>query len=315
MNHVNWLKSNWIKGENMVVMITGATGYVASYLINQLPKQDTIYAIARTKHAGNFLSTDHIHYLYCDMDHYDRLWKQIPENIDCVIHCAWDGARGSNNDNESIQQNNAAGTIKLWESAHRLGCKQWIQIGSLAEYGAGTIPETALSEQSAARPHSAYAKAKLQCAMQILEKCQCHGMEFCEVRLGSVYGPQMQKNALIQYVLDNLTYEKEIRLKSNCQQMWEFIFIGDVVYILDQIIHKGIEARVLNVSSGETDLLKNFIFRMKNIVSSNSNIIFGEEKNGAFGCKSIWCNIDLLRNYLGDYGFTSFEAGINQILF
>lgn len=295
-------------------MITGATGYVASNLIKYIPKQDIIYAVVRAKYKECFHSSKHLNYVYCDMDNYNTLWEQIPQSIDCIIHCAWEGARGSNNHNEFIQRKNTIGTIKLWESALKLKCKLWIQIGSLAEYGVSTNQEIILSEQVPPHPKSFYAKAKYECAVNIFEKCQRYNINFCEIRLGSVYGPQMPKSTLIQYVLDNLLSNKNIQLSSSCTQMWEFIYILDVVYILNYILHNGINKTILNVSNGEADILKNFIIRMKNTLLSNSSITFGKDKADSFGCENIWCDITILKKYLGEYKFTSFEEGIAQIM-
>lgn len=247
----------------MIVLITGANGYIASELIESLEQYSDIYiyAVVRKKHIGCFKNRINVEYLYFDMREYDILWSAVGSQVDCIVHCTWNGARGKGNHRNSIQNENTLGTMKLLLSAKRLKCKKFVQMGSLAEYGMVYDQKFPITEQTKCMPITPYAKAKYECFLKLSEECSMYEMDFCELRLGSVYGFNMQSTAMIKYVICGLIADKEIGLESDCGQSWEFVYIQDVIAILQKIVRteNKLGIHVLNVSSGENKKLKIFM--------------------------------------------------------
>lgn len=304
----------------MTILITGANGYIARELINALEQDENvyIYAVVHTKHRGCFKDGSNIEYLYCDMDKYDTLWSVINLEVDCIVHCTWDGARGKRNHDDSVQSENILGTMKLLSSAQRLRCKRFIQMGSLAEYGMINDQKFPITEQTVCAPITPYAKAKYQCFLMLNDECSINNIEFCELRLGSVYGPDMQSSVLIQYIINSLFDDKEIELESDCEQRWEFVHVRDVIAILRKIIKaenvQGIN--VLNISTGENKRLRNFVEEIEKIIAGKGHINFGRAGNQTkFGCESIYCDVSLLKEYMGEnYKFITFDDGVRKII-
>lgn len=304
----------------MIVLITGANGYIASELIKSLEQDSNIhiYAVVRKKHIGCFENRINVKYLYFDMEEYDMLWSAVSSQVDCIVHCTWDGARGKRNHRNFIQYENILGTMKLLSSAKWLKCKKFVQMGSLAEYGMVYDQKFPITEQTRCMPKTPYAKAKYECFLKLSGECSMHKMDFCELRLGSVYGPNMQSTTMIKYVISGLRANKEIELESDCGQCWEFVHIRDVIAILQKIVRtenkQGIH--VLNVSSGENKKLKIFMEEIEKMVGGKGHINFGKAVNQSrFGCAGIYCDVSLLKEYMGkNYRFTTFEEGIKEIV-
>jgi len=302
----------------MKILITGATSYIIERLMEELKKEkeNELYAVVRRKHAGRFHDSCNVKYIYCDMDEYDTLYLKVGASIDCVVHCAWMGTRGRDNHDEIIQCYNVQGTIKLVQSILKLKCKKLIQIGSLAEYGMTEKNMEPVTEQTACAPITPYAKAKLQVFFLLKQVCKENRIQFCEARLGSVYGKHMQQNSLVQYVLCNLRENRDVRLQSTCEQRWEFIYVDDVVNILHHMIKNEFQENILNISSGETEYLKDFVNQIKEIFAGDGKIILGcETQNAQHGCEAIWCDVSSLRKFMdAGYEFVSFKKGILQML-
>lgn len=303
----------------MVLLITGANGYIASEFIRTFEKdKDYIYAVVRKKHKNFFEDGPNVKYLYYDMEEYDTLWSAIDSEVDCIVHCTWDGARGERNHKDSVQNENIAGTMNLLSSAKRLKCKKFIQIGSLAEYGMINDQKLPITEQTVCVPKTPYAKAKYNCFLKLKEECSKNKIEFCELRLGSVYGPNMKSSVLIQYIINSLIEDKEIELESDCEQRWEFVYIRDVMEILRKIIisENGQGINVLNISNGENKKLRTFVEEIEKMIAGEGHVTFGNVENQSkFGCASIYCDVSLLKEYMGEnYKFTVFEDGVREII-
>lgn len=304
----------------MVILVTGANGYIANNFISALEqdKDVYVYAVVRKRHKGYFKDGSNVEYLYCDMDEYDTLWSVINSKVDCIVHCTWDGARGRRNHEDSVQNDNILGTMKLLSSAQRLRCKRFIQMGSLAEYGMTHDQNFPITEQTTCVPITSYAKAKYECFLKLSEECSINKIEFCELRLGSVYGSNMQSSALVQHVINSLIDDKEIELESDCEQCWEFVHIRDVIAILRKMIKTENEwgINILNISTGVNKKLGTFMEEVEKIIAGKGHINFGNARNQAkFGCDSIYCDVSLLKEYMGeDYKFISFEDGVREII-
>jgi nucleoside-diphosphate-sugar epimerase len=121
------------------IVMTGATGFIGSAIAREFLKHGTeIIALVRPNSNLSRLETisNSIRYITYDKltdSHLVDALTDIPTNI--FIHAAWRGVAG-NDRNEAFQiLDNIPLTIHSVELAHKLGCEQWIGLGSQAEYG------------------------------------------------------------------------------------------------------------------------------------------------------------------------------------
>lgn len=297
------------------IILTGATGYIASHLLDTLSKNENVYIYAivreKSKRKENICKADNIKILELNMENYNCLADVVMEPVDIIINMAWDSARGENNNNIIIQNRNYVNTIKILEAADKLEVKKIIQIGSIAEYGRNT--NKVICEELPCHPETAYGEAKKKCNEKIQSWCIKKNIGYVEFRLGSVYGNQMEKSSLIQYVVNTLLEENVCILKSKCTQNWEFIHIIDVINIILKAIFDNNIVGVYNVSNGNTHSLRYFLKIIEDEIK-NGRIYYPERNEKRFGCRSIQCNVSKLIDTFEIEAFIDFRTGIKDIL-
>lgn len=296
------------------IIITGATGYVANNLLNLLKTNDdiVIYAMTRkeSKRKECICKADNIKIIELDMEGYNYMADMVKDKIDVIINMAWDSARGKNNDNIVIQNNNYVNTLKLLEAADKLEVKKIIQIGSIAEYG---NTNKVIHEELPCNPETAYGIAKNKCSKEMQSWCIEKNIGYIELRLGSVYGKNMDKNTLIQFVIDTLLEEKSCIMESECMQSWEFIHINDVISIIKKAIFETDIFGIYNVSNGNTHKLKYFLKIIEDEIKKGI-ICYPEKTVKKFGCNSIKCNVSKLMKTFKIEEFIDFRIGIKDMI-
>ena len=102
----------------MNIMLTGPNGYLASHLINYLKKHNhTLYTLGRT--IPPMIDQSHHHIFKLG----DEVTPDVFNNIDVLIHSAYDFSLITNND---IKHINIGGSIKLLKAACKAGVNKII---------------------------------------------------------------------------------------------------------------------------------------------------------------------------------------------
>ncbi len=188
----------------MKILVTGDSGYVGSFLCQDLLKQD--YKIVGLD-LDFFLEND----LIATKRKYKRINKDIRNitesdlsNIDCIIHLA-----GISNDplgelNEDLTYKiNFHGTINLVDKAKKAGVKKFLYASTQSVYGISKKIDEEIKENTKnILPITAYAKSKYKAEIEILKKAsnKFHVIIF---RPATVFGPSI--NFRSDIVLNNLT--------------------------------------------------------------------------------------------------------------
>lgn len=295
------------------IVVAGAGGYLASNIIPKLAGKEgsLIYALT-SKNIRAFPNElqDNIKIMQSSMDDYDKVDYLIGGQCNTAVNFSWIAARGENQNEDKVQANNEENSLKLLNSLIESGCSRFIQIGSLAEYGAfnGSINET-----TECHPITAYAKRKLSCAEEMQRICEAKGVEFVEFRLGSIYGNYMGENNMLGFLCQRLSEKMRIKLNTACMQDWEYTHVDDLAEILAKAIFSDSLSGIFNISSGETQKLRFFIETLENKFGLNGYIEFGDMKQG-IGCPRIKCDNEKIREVFGKKSFITFNEGIDSTI-
>jgi nucleoside-diphosphate-sugar epimerase len=255
------------------IAITGATGFIGSALAAELLRRgDQVTILTRAESSLSRLSS---------LDGYHRVtYAQLSDpqlvaalkdlGIDILIHCAWRGVGGQDR-NEAFQlQYNVPAALASVELAASAGCRQWIGLGSQAEYG---NQNRRLSEDAPLQPTTLYGKAKLAAGQENLALCRAKGMAGAWVRVFSTYGPGDAPNWFIPYVIREFLANRPPQLTS-CEQLWDYLYVGDAGRALASLADAKTQG-IFNLGSGSARPLRDYIEAIRQEFDESLEPVYG----------------------------------------
>ncbi|GGL88423.1 NAD-dependent epimerase [Streptomyces cinereus] len=144
----------------MKILVTGATGFVGRYLINDLSKTDEVIACVRKK--SNLLPSSVKQIIINNF--FDIT---IPQDVDVVVHLAA-VAHNKNNDIDEFKKINVDGTLELARKALQANVKRFIFMSSIGVNGNSTHGK-AFTEQDTPNPINDYTISKYQAEVALEE--------------------------------------------------------------------------------------------------------------------------------------------------
>lgn len=294
------------------ILITGATSFIGLNLINYLLNNYKVIAVVRPNSEKISLlpESKNLLVLELEMKDYYRFPSLIKEPIHAIAHLSWGGTRGIDRNNIELQEQNFKYSISALHSAAKLNAKIFMSAGSQAEYG---VQNEIISENTVPKPVSAYGKSKLKFYEYGIEFCKNNNVKFVEPRFFSLYGTGDYEGTLIMSMLDKMLKNEPCDL-TYCTQKWNFLNIKDAVAGMKILLEcEQVNAGAYNFASKDTRELKSFLFEMKNITNSKSQLNFGVISHNDSGKYGINPDITKLLN-TGWQPKISFEDGIRILI-
>ena len=273
----------------------------------------------------------------------------VPNDLDAIIHFAWDGVGSKGRENPEIQEQNLLMSKGFYQWGLQRGVKYFLFAGSQAEYGRGTRENP--------EPVSAYGKAKLSFSRYGLsggkgeesysfqeepktvdslekttqgknpENSEEEGrkgkMDFLDLRIFSVYGIGDHESTLVQTLVQAVLAGQSMDL-SPCSQMWNFMEARDLARAIAFLLEGGFGSGTYDLCGKDSRPLKDYVLEIEELGKaflekkegkkawSTSLLRFGERASNAEG------PVDLKPSVkdLYDRGFQekiSFSQGIEEL--
>ena len=237
----------------------------------------------------------------------------VPNDLDAIIHFAWDGVGSKGRENPEIQEQNLLMSKGFYQWGLQTGVKYFLFAGSQAEYGRGTRENP--------EPVSAYGKAKLsfsryglsggraaedsafpkQCfrsfddteeteqekAKETEQKAeqkaeqkteqkaeQENPMKFLDLRIFSVYGVGDHETTLVHTLVQAVLAGQSMDL-SPCSQMWNFMEARDLARAIAFLLEGGFGSGTYDLCSQNSRPLKDYVLEIESLGKA-----FLEKKEG-----------------------------------
>lgn len=236
------------------VIVTGAAGFTGANLTETLVKHGYhVYGVVRpsSSHNNRIANLENVDLVPLDTNEIGRLVDYIHEECQAFIHLSWQGTR-DDMDSQFTNIENALDAVKV---AARLGCKEFIGIGSQAEYG---VKSHEICEDESLEPINAYGAAKVA-AMHLTKTLAISlGLSWKWGRIFSLYGRYEPSGRMLPDLISNLKAGNEMNL-SSCNQYWDYLDVRDASEAIIAILEKGNTGQVYHIANGDYKPLIDFV--------------------------------------------------------
>lgn len=259
----------------MKIIVTGATGFVGKWLVNELLAQkDEVTVIVKNKEKVPAEWKGTVHVVEASLEQFCRLEQRDFPNggADILFHLAWSGVSGAKRADVPLQVQNLQYTYDCVELAQRLGCDRFVNAGSIMEYEAmAYIP----MEKTEPGMGNVYSTAKLAADFIAKTAAVDKGMEYINLIISNIYGAGEFSERFLNTVLRKMLNHEPIPL-THGEQLYDFIYVSDAVKAMALAGKKGEKNSAYYIGNRKQFPLKCFIQKMKEALESESELQFGK---------------------------------------
>lgn len=239
--------------ENKTVAITGASGYLASVLIDAL--QQTRAQILRVSRQ-DLQAIFGIEALKADVRTRDS-WEEIVSRADVIFHLAGNtSVYAAANDPVGSLNSTLLPITHLVAAARTAGCKRRVVFASTATvYGlTGDLP---VAEDVEPRPITNYDLHKLFAERQLSLASQQEILDGVSLRIANVYGPSSGTSSaddrgILNKIVKMALQGSNLQLYGDGDYLRDYVYIDDVVRALMAAgVGIGVVGRSFNVAGGK----------------------------------------------------------------
>ena len=232
----------------MKILITGASGFIGSFIVEEALKQGIeTWAAVRKSSSKEYLQDERIHFIELNLSSKTQLIEQLrPHQFDYVVHAA--GVTKCLN-KADFRRINTEGTKNLVDALLdlQMPLKRFVFLSSLSVFGAikEQLPYDEIREDDTPKPNTEYGRSKLE-AERYIDSIGSR-LPYIILRPTGVYGPRekdyfMMAKSIKQHIDFAVGYQR---------QDITFVYVTDVVQAVFLALEKGETGRKYFLSDGK----------------------------------------------------------------
>jgi len=230
-----------------VVLLTGASGFVGSYVLQQLSKLNVSVIATYREIKPAIDSLDNVCWIKMDMA--DRMDKQLAK-----IHLAWGGLPNYKSDFHTTQELTRQKTFL--DRAIDLGIPNIFVAGTCFEYG---MVDGILSENMTPQPHTEYGAAKNLLRLHLQKRQIEKSFNLTWGRLFYLFGKGQGERSLytqLQAAIENNAKHFDM---SGGEQERDFLAVERTAEIIAKLALCQSDFGLVNICSGQPTSVKNIV--------------------------------------------------------
>lgn len=267
INRIAASNISWDKLDGKTVLVTGATGFIGSYIISALMQRvkDTgadikVLAMVRSEERARAKFAD-----YMDLGKIDFIIGDVKEPVnsdksaDYIIHCASNAAPDLYaSDPVGTMEINFFGTSHLLKYASKVGAKKFLYVSTIEVYGKTDNLETIGEEDfgfiSSSNIRSCYPESKKCCENLTICYGKQYGLDVSIGRLSYIYGAGMSKTdaKVCALFARKVAAGEDIVLKSTGEQLRSYTYVSDAITGLLTVLLDGENGEAYNIASSKS---------------------------------------------------------------
>jgi nucleoside-diphosphate-sugar epimerase len=314
------MSDHWL---NRVVLVTGATGFIGSHLVEALLRRGAavrILARPRTPEPhgalGNLSAAviGQIDVRHGSVVEPEALRTSV-RGAGCVFHlAALMSVPYSYEHPSEVLEVNARGTLNALMAAREAEVERVIVISSSEVYG--TARRVPIDEDHPFQAQSMYAASKIAAEKLAESFWRTYGLRVTVIRPFNTYGPRQSLRAVIPTIVAQALFSEHMRL-GNLKATRDFTYVGDVVEgLLAAAESRESIQEVLNLGSGREISIGELAERVKALTSSRAVIEHDGQRLRPEGSEvqRLCANADKARRLLGWSPRISLEEGLRATI-
>ena len=256
----------------MKIAVTGASGFIGSYILSELDKRDVeIIAISRTTKNNYSSKLKNVQWVKLDiLNPPQNCFKFIGEP-DSLINLAWGGLPNYRSNHHTDKE--------LPSHYHFLsnliygGLKSLVSVGTCFEYGMQSGP---LAANIKTKPDNSYGKAKDALHNQIRELSEIYPVKFTWARLFYIYGIGQMEGSLYSSLKNAIEKGDKVFKMSGGEQIRDYMPVEKVATELVDLVFNEKANNVVNICSSKPISVRALVEGWMEENNWKIELVFGE---------------------------------------